>query len=171
MSMRAAHLSLQSFTSEIQLEIMSQILHCTSFYSEIHYLSLSLSQNKVMSDVWVKFRSITELHLPSNQFPKILCPHTLCVSNFFLSEWRTYSQKPWYKPWLSLSLALPSLFLPVLGRGQAPQFEYGGAQSVRHTGRGFTLRERNQGVQPSGVRDLAYQNKALVPQRRILVPW
>lgn len=85
MSMGAAHLLLQSFTSEIYLKILSQIL-C---YSEIHYLAfclLGFFKNKVMTAVWIKINSITELHLPSNQFPKTPCPHTLCVPNSFLSE-------------------------------------------------------------------------------------
>ena len=46
----------------------------------------SLFKNKVMSDVRIKVKSITELHLPSNQFPQTPCPHTHCVPNSFLSE-------------------------------------------------------------------------------------
>lgn len=43
----------------------------------MHYLSLSIPgffQNKVVSNGWINIKSITELDLPSNQFPKRFVP-------------------------------------------------------------------------------------------------
>lgn len=65
------------------------LIHPSSFILFIYFFSrpqASLFKNKVMSDVGIKVKSITELHLPSNQFPQTPCPHSHCVPNSFLSE-------------------------------------------------------------------------------------
>ena len=49
-------------------------------------MSHALFKNKVMNDVGIIIRSITDLHLPSSQFPQTPCPHTLCIASSFQSE-------------------------------------------------------------------------------------
>lgn len=65
---------------------------CVIFSFILVYIALCMSmshalfKNKVMNDVGIISRSITELHLPSRQFPKTPCAHILCVTSSFQSE-------------------------------------------------------------------------------------
>lgn len=78
---------------------------------------------KVMSDVGIKTKSITELHFPSNQFPQTPCPHTLCVPNSLVNE-ELDLQALVYNPQGSLPGS------PLSSKGQAPQFECMGEPRV-----------------------------------------
>ena len=77
-------------TTELSLFLYTNLGCFVNKYLLIYYwgcVSQSpLFKNKVVSDVGIKIKSITELHLPSNQFPQTPWPHTLCVPNSFLSN-------------------------------------------------------------------------------------
>lgn len=68
-----------------------------------------------MTDVGIKIKSITELHLPFNQFPQTPCPQTLCVPSSLLVN-EELNPPPQVQTHRVLSLALLFLCPPFLGR-------------------------------------------------------
>ena len=90
--------------------------------------SQALFKNKVMSDVGIKIKIITELHFPSIQFSYTPCPSKPFVFPipFLVNEdlnSKALIQTPGFSPWLTPSSPLNSW------EGQAPLFECMRAQS------------------------------------------